>query len=224
MKIINRKTILTSTATILIITLAFPYVCFVAQVRGDTTFEPTDKFDIPSNNSTVSFSIGGTYKLASLENVTWSFVGLRFNNSQQPKNLEVSAQDSNVTITSYQTFNFTFQGAFLVYIVEGQGKQTFNIGVIPKGGELSVSFNNVFMGENDGWSISWDGTVTITGATSHSNVTIVYYTLPDPFGDSSNLPIYQQHSVAIVTAVATAVAVVLAVTIRKKAFSAKAIS
>lgn len=212
-----------SNAAILIIALTLLLACLIARVQADTTFAPTDKFGILSNNSTISFSMGGSYVRASLENATWSFVGLMFNYSQQPLNLGVSAQDSNVIITSYRTFNTTFRGVLLRYRVEGQGKQTFYIGVL-KGGEWSVSFNGVFIGENDSWSVSRDGTVMVTGAASHSNVTIAYYTFLDSFEDNSNLPFYQQHSVAIITAVAVAIAVVLAVAIRKKVFSTKTLS
>lgn len=141
---------------------------------------------------------------------------MNLNYSQGLENLKVSAQDSNVIIRSCQTFNTTFAGARIRYYVEGQGKQIFNIGALPKGGEWSVSFNGVFIGENDGWSVSRDGTVIVTGANSNSNVTIAYYTFLGSYADSSNLPIYQGHSVAIVTAVAIGIAVVVALIIRKK--------
>jgi hypothetical protein len=202
------------------IAVVLPWICYIAQAQTDTTLKPTDKFGIPEYNSSISFATSGTYERASLENGTWNFVNLRLNNSQllEKLTLRVSAQDSNVTITSYRTFNTTIGGVYVLgYNVTGQGNQTFNFGLNPIGGDWGVIFNGVFMVENDGWRVSPDATLTITGATA--NVTILYYSFPDSFGgngNSSNQPIYQQHSVAIITAVAVAITVILTIAIRRK--------
>jgi hypothetical protein len=102
----------------------------------------------------------------------------------------------------------------LRYRVEGQGKQSFNIGLDPERGEWSVVFDEVYMGEGDGWSTSPDGTLTITGATS--NVTVWYYGFPESIRDdgSSNQPLYEQHSVVGATAVAVAITLTFAIAIR----------
>ena len=55
--------------------------------------------------------------------------------------------------------------------------------------EWSVLFNDVFMGEGDGWSMARDGTITVTGAVG--NVTIIYYSIED--GNSTDLPFFEQH-------------------------------
>ena len=217
---INRNTILTGIAAILMIALVLPWICFTAKAQTDTTFTPTDKFNIPANNSTINFATWGTYVRASLENDTWNFVDLRLNNSDgwEKQTLRVSAQDSNVTILSYSSPHTTFGTTRLGYIVTGQGTQTFKFGLNPKRGEWNVTFNGKSMGKNDGWCVSPDARVlTITGATSY--VTISHSGLPDSFGDngnSSNQPIYQQHSVVIITAVAVTITVFLTAAIRRK--------
>jgi hypothetical protein len=202
------------------IAVVLPWICYIAQAQTDTTLKPTDKFGIPEYNSSISFATSGNYERASLENGTWNFVNLRLNNSQllEKLTLRVSAQDSNVTIRSYQTSNTTSGWRVrLRYIVTGRGSQTFNFGLDPIGGEWDVIFNGVYKGENDGWRVSPDGTLVITAATA--NVTIAYYGSPDSLGDngnSSNQPVYQQHSVAIITAVAVAITVILTIAIRRK--------
>jgi len=222
---IIRNAILTGIAAILMITSVLPWGCIITQAQTETIFKPTDKFDIPENNSTINFAADGTYVRASLDNGAWHFVDLHLNfvdfllnNSQRPEKLtlKVSAQDSNVTIRAYQILNITTstRGIYLRYNITGQGSQTFNFGFIPKGGEWDIIFNGVAKGENDGWRISPDATITITGATA--NVAITYYRLPPYFEDTSNQPVYQQHSLAIITAVAIMIIVILTVVIKIK--------
>jgi hypothetical protein len=66
--IINKNPILTSITAFFLIVLVLPWVCFITQAQTDTAFKPTDNFDIPALNSTISFATGGTYERASLEN------------------------------------------------------------------------------------------------------------------------------------------------------------
>src|SRR3990170_1034721 len=216
--------------SISVVTIAFPIIvlslsCFGFFARGqsETAFTPTDKFDIPVNNSSISFAVNGTYEQASLENGSWSFLNLRLNNSQTTEKLglKVSANDSKVTINSCQiNNNSTFGGARvraarIRYTVVGQGTQVFDLGLDPKGGAWGVIFNGIYMGENDGWSLSPDGTLTVTGATG--NVTLSYYGFPGSFGgggEGFSEPILKQHSVVIITTVAVATAVLLALVIK----------
>lgn len=212
----ERNANLTGIAAIFMIFLSFTGIFLNAQAQTEITFTSKDKFGIPASNGTITFAANGTYTWASLENGIWNFVNLRLDNSQPLEKLEVSAQNSNVTITSYRSFNATLRGALLGYIVEGQGKQTFNLGLDPKRGEWSVIFNGVFMGEGDGWSTLPEGTLTITGATY--NVTIAYYSFLDYFevDRDSDQPLFQQHSVVIITTVALATTVILTLAIRRK--------
>jgi len=207
-----------------IIVLSLSCFGFFARGQSETAFTPTDKFDIPVNNSSISFAVNGTYEQASLENGAWSFLNLRLSNSQTAEklSLEVSAKDSKVTINSCQINNNTFAGAIvraarLRYTVVGQGTQVFDLGLDQKGGAWGVIFNGIYMGENDGWSLSPDGTLTVTGATA--NVTLSYYGFPGSFGgggDGFNEPILKQHSVVIITTVAVATAVLLALVIKTR--------
>ena len=222
MIIINRKTTFTKIAALLLISSVYPWLCLSAQAQTVTAFTPTDRFDIPDYNGTIRFAVNGTYTEASRESGTWSFVNLRLSNSQSAEKLglKVSAKDSKVTIASCQINNSTFGGAIvrgarLRYTVVGQGTQVFDLGLDPKGGDWNVIFNGIYKGENDGWSLSPDGTLTVTGATA--NVTISYYGFPGSFGgngDGFNEPILKQHSVVIITTVAVATAVLLAAVIK----------
>jgi hypothetical protein len=74
--------------------------------------------------------------------------------------------------------------------------------------------NNVFMAEGEGWSISHDGSMVVTGITG--NVSIAHWDFGGNGLSSSNLPFYQQHSVAIATVMAVAIVISLAVVIKIK--------
>jgi hypothetical protein len=216
---INRKTISTSIAAILIIALAIPWVCFTVQAQTDTAFEPTDQFSIPEYNSTINFNVSGTYRQASLENGRWNFTDLHLNNSAITEKLSVSAQNSNVTITSYQTSNATLTSTRLRYTVLGSGTQTFNLELNRVGGEWSVTVDGVFITESEGWSLSPDKTITITGAASSSNVSIYYFIFDDALGvngGDANQSFLQQHLVLIMTAIVVAVTVVIVVVIKRR--------
>jgi hypothetical protein len=184
--------------------------------QTSVTFSPAEKFDIPAYNGTISFAVNGSYSEATLENGNWTFMDLRLNGSQPLEDFRISTQNSNVTIFSYVSSNNTAsQSVRLRYVVEGHGKQILNLGIGSEEGvvEWSITFNGHFIGEGEGWNILHDGTVVVTGATS--NVSITHY---DYFGYSvpSNLPFYQQHSVAIITAMIVATTVIIAIVIKVK--------
>jgi hypothetical protein len=216
---INRKKVSAGIA-IIVIVLIFPWTCLNTQAQTDITFNPADKFSIPSYNGTISFAVNGTYSKATLENDTWTFTNLRLNRSQPLENFKISTQNSNVTIFSYLAFNTTLQSARLRYAVEGKGKQIFNFGLVSQGGEWSgvdwsvITGNNVFIAEGEGWTISNDGTLIVTGATG--NVSIVHWGFFENSLPSSNLPFYQQHSVAIAAAMVVAITVIVAIVIKVK--------
>jgi hypothetical protein len=216
---INRNKVSAGIA-IIVIVLIFPLTCPNTQAQTNITFSPADKFNIPSYNGTISFAVNGTYSEATFENDTWTFTNLHLNGSQPLANFKISTQNSNVTIFSYLAFNTTLQSALLRYVVEGQGKQILNLGLGSQEGEWTgadwsvVTGNNVFMAEGEGWSISHDGTIVITGATG--NVSIVHWGFFENSIPSSNLPFYQQHSVAIVIAMVVAVTIIVAIVIKVK--------
>jgi len=210
----NNKAVLTGIIAALSVTLVLLQTCPNTLAQTDTSFTPADKFSIPSYNGSISFAVNGTYANATLKNDIWTFTNLRLNNSQMIENLLVSAQNANVTIFWAQVSNTTFRGAFLSYMVEGQGTQTFNFDLNIEGGEWSVLFNEAFIAEGEGWTLSPDHTLTITGATG--NVTLLYISLEGRRGNSADLPFYEQHSVAIATAAAVAAIVVLTAGVRAK--------
>jgi hypothetical protein len=174
-------------------------------------------FEIPAQNGKIVFSTDGTFQGARLENDAWEFVNLKFRDfpQQEKLNLTITAQNSNVTITSYRSVrsNTTLGNIRIRYTVVGQGKQTFNFGDIPQSGFWSAVFDGVYPGQEDRWSVSAQGTVTVTGAASHSNVSIIYYTYPDSFVALSEKPFFERNSVAIATAIALTATVVLAVAV-----------
>jgi len=216
---INRKKVSAGIAIIVII-LIFPWTCLNTQAETDITFNSADKFSIPSYNGAISFAVNGTYSKATFENDTWTFTNLRLNRSQPLENFKISTQNSNVTVFSYLAFNTTLQSARLRYAVEGKGEQIFNFGLGSQGGEWSgvdwsvITGNNVFMAEGEGWTISNDGTLVVTGVTG--NVSIVHWGFSENSLPSSNLPSYLQHSVAIVIAMVVAVTVIVAIIIKVK--------
>ena len=216
---INTKTIVAKAALILVLSLLLPCVYFTAQGQTEQTFTPETKFESPNFNSTIRFAARGTYEQATLENGTWNFVHLHLANSQQPEklNLTITVQDSNVTILSYQRFNSTLWGSRLTYTVVGKGKQTFNFDLGSRG-EWSVTFNRVYANENDGWRLSPDQTITVTGATR--NATLTYYVYPDDFGGNGGNPnqsLYRQHSVSITVGIVLAIGVLVALVIMRRA-------
>ena len=148
--------------------------------------------------------------------------------SQPLANFTFSTQNSNVTIYSYRATNGTsFQTIRLRYLVEGHGKQILNLGLGSQGEgwRSSLEWNvivtragaTVFLAQGEGWTISHNGTIVIDGASG--NVSVVHYNFYGSFGNSlqnSNLPFYQQHSLAITITAAVAIIIVIAVVIKIK--------
>ena len=70
------------------------------------------------------------------------------------------------------------------------------------------------MPEGDGWSISGDSELTVTGATA--NVTLFFLSYSNYVDDTSNKSFFEQHSVAILSAVVAASTLVVALVIKVK--------
>jgi hypothetical protein len=213
----SRNLKLGSMYVVLLIVLVLPSACPPAQAENDVNFTSKDTFSIPASNGFISFAVNGTYTSASLDNDVWTFVNLQLDNLQRLDKLGVSAQNSNVTIIAYSMFDTRFRGfrgALLSYKVEGQGKQSFNIGVPLEPGEWSVLLGEEFKSEGDGWSVAPDATVTVTAA--KSNVTIFYFGFPESFNPDANQPFYIEHSVAIAVTAALAITVTFALAVKRK--------
>lgn len=211
----GKNIIVKNICLIFIIVLLFPFLYLNVQAQNEIEFLSTDKFDIPDFNGSVYFESGGTYEIANLENGVWSFVNLQLNNSFMMETFNVSTKESEIIISSIQVFDDNL-GAFLSYTVEGVGEQTFNFGANAIGGDWSVTFNDIFIAENFGWNLLSDNTISITGATSNSNVTLFYFIFPDFYGGNNNLDqsFFGQHSIVILTAISTLIIVSVAVVIK----------
>lgn len=192
--------------------LIFPLACPHALAQTGTAFGPDSKFSVPAYNGVVNFATNGTYSTATFESNTWTFTNLQLNRSQLLEKLEISAKNSNVTVNSYRATNVDFPNCRISLSVQGKGQQMVNMGVGVNGGsnvDWVVSSNGTFL--NQGWSVSHNGTVTITGLTG--NISIIYFDFTSQLS-ASNLPFYEQHSVAIVVAIAVAATVAAAVVVK----------
>jgi len=138
-------------AIICTLVMLSPWTYLSAHAASTTNFSPTDTFAIPENNSTIAFAYNGSYETATLVNSTWVFTNLQLtpsnltsnddalSNSPNNGNLSITAQDSNVTITSFDrllipdpSYYLNNTGEWLTpgwlnYTVEGVGNQTVEI-------------------------------------------------------------------------------------------------
>jgi len=204
--------------TITIITLFSNCFSYIVNGQTENAFTPNDNFDIPNNNSSINFAFNGTYEKATLENNTWNFTNLQSNNNQNREklNFTASATDSKVTISFILVYNRTFgservRRAILRYTNDGVGTQTFDLGLDPQKGEWGAIFNDEFIAENRGYTISTDGTITI--AEAPSNITLTYYGYP---ASRFNQPFLNQHSVVILTTLTTIIVLIFSIIIRKR--------
>jgi hypothetical protein len=213
---IKSKNIILSKNTLFVFILCF-LICNSVGAQSEIMFLHNENFSIPNSNGAFSFVAGGSYENASLKDGVWSFTNLYLDNSGWIENLKVSARDSNLIITSVQTFIDETFAALLSYTVIEDGSQSFDLGIDSLRGVWSVSFEDVFIAENDGWSLASDNTITITGASE--NVTIFYFIFPDQPGtglDNLTSSIYSLHSVLILTAVIVVATLIIATIINKR--------
>jgi hypothetical protein len=211
---VTRKSGLSVLVTVLVGLITIALLCS-AQAQTGGSFTRADRFTLPNNNATVTFGTNGTYAQVSQENNAWVFTNMRLGFSGILPSFSVSAQNCNMTITRLTrtipnpNSNAAFFSLVSVrYTVSSAGgMQTFKFGVNLTGGLWMVAFNGTsYPSQGDGWNVSPDGTLTVTGATL--NVT-ASYNLVNPRVDDSNLPFYEQHKVAIATGIAVAVSLVL---------------
>jgi hypothetical protein len=199
-----------------------------SQAKTETAFTPADKFDIAELNGTISFAVNGSYSEAILKNGAWTFKDLTLNNQsiadfglndiQSVGDLKFSTQDSNATILAYLTINYSFPVSLLSYTVEGEGKQEVNLGLSLSSPSDAFEWSvivpdNVFLAEGQGWTLLPDDTLAITCATS--NITVAHFDFPNSL--NNNLPIYLQHSIALITVSVLAIVMTLATIIKFRA-------
>ncbi len=213
LKQINSKV----SAVIALMLILFISSSIYPNIKAQTaiSFSPADQFKIPSYNGTVSFAVNGNYSQATLYNDSWAFQNLSMNRSTTLSNFRVSAQNCNITIFAYTASN-TSQTLRLRYSVAGAGYQIFSFGQI-QGAQNSVDWyvvhtvngKSIFLTPGVDWTISRNGTVVVNAATG--NFSVVHFNSGDTALLNSNLPFYEQHSVAIATSAGLAVVVILAV-------------
>ena len=216
------------TVTVALLLISFPTV----QAQTSTNFTRTDTFSIPSSNSQISFAVNGSYSSATLQGRVWVFTDLHLNRNPTLKILKISAENSNLTILSYQTRNMTSQvvaNERLAYRVVGEGKVTVNLGYSNAGqyggSDWYVSKpgqdQTIFLSLGHDYSLRNDGTLVINGLPG--NVTITHMFLDRFARNNTNLPFYQQHSViiAVVIVVVLTLAVVLVIRLKNKGVKSK---
>jgi hypothetical protein len=217
-------------ALVLLAALTTQYICPVGEATNNIAITPAGKFNIPGLNSTISFAENGSCSKATLQNDTWIFENLRLeaspdlglNTSQTGGNLKFSAKNSNITILSYVSVNFSFPLTVLSYLVDGAGTQTVNFGLnsssAPDPNQWSVIVpHNVFVSEGDGWTLLPDNTLVITHVAQ--NITIIHYDFTSYL--DNNVVFYLQHSVAIGVAATLVIVITLATVIGVRAHRSK---
>ncbi len=179
-------------AIICTVVMLSPWTYLSVHAASTTNFLPTDTFAIPENNSTIAFAYNGSYETANLVNSTWFFTNLQLAPSNSSSNddplldspnngnLSVTAQNSNITITSFDrllipdpSFYLNNTGKWLTsgwlnYTVNGVGNQTVKIqfGSI---NETSIAVGtqtwpvNVYAVFIDGRNASYNNSWTFTG-------------------------------------------------------------
>jgi hypothetical protein len=205
-------------ATVFLISL----VCPSAQAQQRVNFTRSDKFSIPANNGTVSFGGNGSFASATLQNDFWIFTDLRLDGSVPLASLKISTENSNAIVTLYRTRNGTVPSESLSYRIAGEGRVMVNLGLSDKGlwngGDWSVIQRQIgstlFPAQGHDWNIGNEGTITVYELTG--NMTITHYFFDRALGNVSNLPFYQQHSVAIEVAIAVTIVVMVASVIKLK--------
>lgn len=196
-----------------------------------TSFTPQDVFRIPELNGNVNFAFDGSYTDAKLENNVWIFDGLELNNTEVVqqygftdftplRNLKVSAQNSNVTLLAFLSFNFSFEIEMVAFNVEGWGTQTIDLGLNDTQtrsiAEWSIMTDNgaTFLAEGSGWTLLNDNSIQVDYGPG--NMSVIHYYLTDP--SMANLSFLAQHYVTILTGavLAATLAVATAITVRHR--------
>jgi len=207
-------------AVLLIITAMF-FSLAVVESQYTMLFSTTDRFNIPALNGSIRFAHNGSYSSATMENSTWIFKDLRFNNVMNNSalgNLQISVQDSNITIFSfYSSNNISMTRQNVRYFAEGAGTQVVYLGInkTTHYSEWWVTFNaptSIFLAQGREWQLFPNNTVIVHGQTGNISIT------HSNFGTSedSNLPFYQRHSITIITAVLFAATITIASILRLK--------
>ena len=196
---------------LIIIAISLSFSFNYQDIQAKEMFSTEDRFEFPENNGVLQFANVGEYDSAKYENSFWKFENLRLNYSlgtravpfsSQEFSFDISVKDSSVTIFSCRNYNSTFgampvKGAWIGYNTVNKGTQSFDLGFETWEGEYSVVLEDIFLGKGDGWSVSSEGIVTITGLTG--NITLFFWGHPEPYIDTqvNSSSFLEQHYVII---------------------------
>jgi len=203
--------------------LANPQFGVVTQAQAQTSFTTADKFSIPQYNSSIRFALNGSYSTAALENGFWTFKNLTLfsqnlsflglNATQGSGELKISAKNSNVTVWTYISVNYSFPVDLLSYNAEGIGNQTVNLGLNASrssSDEWSVIVaDSVFLPLGQNWRLLPDDSVLVWDQTG--NVTVAHFSFNNEY---KNLSFFLSHYVGIFTILLLAFVILVAVAIR----------
>ena len=207
-----------SLSLLITVQLAFFFISDI-NAQSEYLLSEDDVFEIPDNNFSFHFSSNGTFESAGLINGFWVFEKLELFNSRNDNKLflKVSGQDCSIIIESYYVYNRTFEGenmkrAVFRYTTSVFGTQTFNLGLDPKMGSFDARLNREWVGLNHGWTVSSNGTYSITKATE--NVSLLYYGYPESF--ANNQDFFGNHYVLIYSSIIFSITLIFAVLVKKK--------
>jgi hypothetical protein len=212
----GRKIAQSELIIIIIIALTSYPIYSNALAQTNTTFTSSDKFIIPELNGSIRFNVNGTYSSSLLQNNSWVFTDLKLANSPIVRTLKISVENSNMTVYSYRTSPQFGRSTSLRFNVDGQGKQSVNLGLnITKATDSSEWLitipNGGIVVEGIRWNLLPDNTVVVNGLSGNVSISHFNYTMPTSTG-----PFYVQHSIAIITGAVAAAVIAVAVIIRIK--------
>ena len=188
-----------SAALILVLILFSVFtIVFSIPVHGAEIFTQDTQFYIPEYNTYISYAMGGSYTNASLIDNIWHFAGLTFEGATSifptipGVDFSISTQDCNLNITQFDMlFILPPSSGWIEYTVSGSGNQTVNMHYRePRWLTYTVHIDGEEKAQNDGWSISDDGWLKVTGASSNVKIYYEKASRKMKFGDVFFIPEY----------------------------------
>ncbi len=222
MRATTSKRALAWLVTFLILLLLFSFYCPISQAQTATSFTASDNFKVPEFNGSIHFALNGTCSNATYTNGTWTFRDLTLNGSQTLGDLQISTENSNITIYSYSVIDtgFRISVAQIKYYAEGTGKQDINFLANFGKTDLSqwsvVTFEGtktIWLAVGDQWQLLSDNTIIVKGVAG--NLSAVHYRFD--VSSDNNLPFYAQHSIIIIVATILMTVVLVGVLIKYRA-------
>jgi hypothetical protein len=215
----NRTRLVLAGVSLLLVFATVSSLLSDAQAQSRVSFTTSDRFSIPELNGSIRFAVNGSCSSAELVNDSWIFKDLALNTTRRLGNLNVSVQDSNLTIYSFYSSDAVSTTRQTVrYCAEGAGRQVFNLGVNgtthPSEWWVTINApNSVFLAQGREWQLLPDNTAIVNGQTG--NITVAHYIF-NVAPDYSNVPFLERHSVIIATGALVTVTIVIAAIISVK--------